>query len=297
MGRLITGASARGDWLEALADAIGKAKNALQTDFVAWRLHRVTGESGGFVGSNTVNITIDAATFRVPDLRPWPTTLGDDHFPWPWSPLTSTLAQVTAASGPDVDAELANLSEKRCREIAQGVAGDDRIPETRSLSVYLIRAISEVRMADGSTTEGVPLPPEFLFVLDVGYPSNIGVSVPWSPVMLGDPNFPDFSRARCVSVRGSSRRSLLGPAIASEILVGIYPDVSPDCARQALEAEGEKLKNVRVSGSLATATCKAFHEEEVCAQLPARLPNVVRYAEPNRLMRLIDLAWSVVRVS
>jgi hypothetical protein len=52
------GLSEKGDIQEALADAIQKAKESLRSDFVAWTLSGINGFNGGFVGTNTLKVTI-----------------------------------------------------------------------------------------------------------------------------------------------------------------------------------------------------------------------------------------------
>jgi uncharacterized protein YecT (DUF1311 family) len=59
--RFFEGISEKGDFQEALADAIQKAKNSLKTDFVTWKLGEILGENGGFVGVNCLKVSITAS--------------------------------------------------------------------------------------------------------------------------------------------------------------------------------------------------------------------------------------------
>ncbi|KAM3100347.1 lysozyme inhibitor LprI family protein [Phormidesmis sp. 146-12] len=59
---IFEGISERGDFQEALADAIQKAKEQLKTSFVAWTLDTVNGFNGGFVTVNTLKLTITATS-------------------------------------------------------------------------------------------------------------------------------------------------------------------------------------------------------------------------------------------
>jgi hypothetical protein len=54
----VKGHSKRGDFQEALADAIFNAKELLKTDFVTWTLSEISGFNGGLVGVNTLGLTI-----------------------------------------------------------------------------------------------------------------------------------------------------------------------------------------------------------------------------------------------
>jgi hypothetical protein len=56
------GISERGDFQEALADAIQNAKNQLKTTLVAWKLNGISGENGGFTQVNRLSVVIDASS-------------------------------------------------------------------------------------------------------------------------------------------------------------------------------------------------------------------------------------------
>jgi hypothetical protein len=129
----------------------------------------------------------------------------------------------------------------------------------------------------------------------------VGVTVTWIPTLVGqvngygDPTFPDLDHASSRSIHNRTSRALLYPDVAGEVLVGLADAVGPDEARSRLEAAG--LKNVVISGALATATCKPFREAGICRSLERDLPNIVRYAQTNGVVRLVDLPWSVVRLT
>jgi hypothetical protein len=54
------GVSEKGDFYEALADAIQKAKEGLRTDYIRWDLEHIGGEHGGFVIVNKLTVKISA---------------------------------------------------------------------------------------------------------------------------------------------------------------------------------------------------------------------------------------------
>ena len=56
----IQGLSKTGSLDEALADAIQKSKQSLQTDLVRWELISVYGENGGFIRKNELVVRITA---------------------------------------------------------------------------------------------------------------------------------------------------------------------------------------------------------------------------------------------
>ena len=55
-----SGTSKNGDFSEALSAAINAALEQNASDFVAWRLTDVSGAFGGFVGENTLTVTISS---------------------------------------------------------------------------------------------------------------------------------------------------------------------------------------------------------------------------------------------
>lgn len=57
----VKGTSQTGDITEALENAVENAKDALRSEFVAWRLDAIEGKYGGFVGAKDLEVTIVAA--------------------------------------------------------------------------------------------------------------------------------------------------------------------------------------------------------------------------------------------
>lgn len=56
-----TGKSKSGNLTEALRDAINQAKDSLHTDFVTWKIEKITGSNGGFTQVNEISVTITAS--------------------------------------------------------------------------------------------------------------------------------------------------------------------------------------------------------------------------------------------
>lgn len=59
--KYFTGVSDRGDFNEALHNAIAFAKEQLFTNLVSWKLVEIAGRDGGFVGEKHLVVRIDAA--------------------------------------------------------------------------------------------------------------------------------------------------------------------------------------------------------------------------------------------
>lgn len=67
---IFEGISKRGDFLEALSDAIEKAKQQLKTDCVKWKLSEIFGENGGFIGINCVKVSVIAVKSDCSEIPP-----------------------------------------------------------------------------------------------------------------------------------------------------------------------------------------------------------------------------------
>jgi hypothetical protein len=186
-------------------------------------------------------------------------------------------------------------TEESCREIAEKALADlGSLPATKTFELYLIRALAEINI-DGIDQLAVIYPPEFLFLLDAGLESLVGVSVPWENVVRGDPTFPDFGRASLYSVASRGIGDLIFPMIPGSIIIGIKDGTSEEQVKRELTAAG--LKDVEVFGFFAAARCKPFEERSVGAKLEATV-SFVKYAGPNRLVRLIDFdpGWTADRL-
>jgi hypothetical protein len=162
------------------------------------------------------------------------------------------------------------------------------LPAHRSFELHVILALSE----GGEAGLVVPYPPEFLFLMDVGFEALVGVSVPWNPAGLGDPVFPDFGKAGLRSIAACDPDGLIFSTLAGSLLVGLRDGTPPDEACEGLEAAG--LQEIEISGLFATARCKPFHERSAAAKVEALLP-FVEYAEANAIERIVDFkpGWTV----
>jgi hypothetical protein len=225
---------------------------------------------------------------------------GDDLFPWPWRVVSTLSAQTSLAASASSDAEPLESIEDRCRQQVQAILGTEVLPPTQHFELYLIRGITQIILEHSPPKKAVAFPPEFLFVLDVGYDALVGVSVPWNSTVpgignsLGDASFPDLSQATLRSIPARTPAKLIYPDVTGELMLGIAPDVTPEEARRKLSQAG--LKSIEITGATATARCKPFRERPVCALLQEQFGSVVRYASPNHVVRLVDLPWTVIRL-
>ena len=58
--KIFEGLSEKGNFQEALFQAIQKAKEQFKTDFVTWKLNEISGEDGGFVNVTRLTVSINA---------------------------------------------------------------------------------------------------------------------------------------------------------------------------------------------------------------------------------------------
>jgi hypothetical protein len=225
---------------------------------------------------------------------------GDDLFPWPCRVVSTLSAQTSLAASARSDAEPLESLEGHCRQQAQAILGTEVLPPTRHFELYLIRGITQIILENSAPKKVVAFPPEFLFILDVGYDSLVGVTVPWNSTVpgignsLGDAHFPDMSQATLRSLPDRAPAKLIYPDVTGELMLGIALDVTPEEARRKLSQA--VLKDIEISGTMATAKCKPFRERPVCTLLQEQFGSVVRYASPNHVVRLVDLPWTVIRL-
>ena len=61
--KIFDGKSARGNFQEALSDAIQNAvkSTSVPDELVSWRLRKTRGENGGIAGLNNITVTIEAS--------------------------------------------------------------------------------------------------------------------------------------------------------------------------------------------------------------------------------------------
>jgi len=83
------------------------------------------------------------------------------------------------------------------------------------VQVYYVRGVGK----SGSGADVVAFTPTFVWVLDVGRKDLLGLSVPFSVAGLGDPNFPDWSKAALQVLQGWTAGDIIRPAEAGVIIV------------------------------------------------------------------------------
>ena len=162
----------------------------------------------------------------------------------------------------------------------------------RALELHLIRAFGTADLGNGPETVVIS-EPEFLWVADVGLPARAGLLVHWETGLgYGVPGFPDFSKAELRSISGSAARDFIYPNKAGDWLGALEPGTDPATAKTAIEQLG--AFDVYVSGTFVSGQCHPFAEAEFCAMLAAKLA-FLRFAHPNRIVRLIDFSpgWDV----
>ena len=162
----------------------------------------------------------------------------------------------------------------------------------RALELHLVRAFGTADLGNGPETVVIS-EPEFLWVADVGLPARAGLLVHWERGLgYGVPGFPDFTKAKLRSISGNAARDFIYPNKAGDWLGALEDGTDAVAAKAAIEQLGGF--DVQISGTFVEGRCHPFAEAEFCAALAARLA-FVRYAHPNRILRLIDFSpgWDV----
>src|SRR3982751_991477 len=111
--------------------------------------------------------------------------------------------------------------EQEVRRIIQELVSAEDLPPTRSLHLYHVRGVGNDKSSGGEDKDVVIYGPEFVYVLDVGYPALPAVVLGMKVSGLGDPHFPDFSQHVMRSLTEETARKVLFPAVAGRLLVGV----------------------------------------------------------------------------
>ncbi|KFG90320.1 hypothetical protein BV98_001522 [Sphingobium herbicidovorans NBRC 16415] len=167
--------------------------------------------------------------------------------------------------------------------------------QVRSLELHLVRAFNTADLGSGPETVVVG-EPEFLYVADVGLAARAGLLLAWANgIGAGVPTFPEFANAKLRTIVDTQPRNLIFPLIAGEWIGSIRAGTDPQAAKAAIE--GLAAYDVTISGTFVEGKCHPFMEAEICAQLEAGL-DFLRYAEPNRVVRLVDFSpgWDARRL-
>jgi hypothetical protein len=190
---------------------------------------------------------------------------------------------------------LQSSPEEVIRAVIEEQTGLPPLPVTKKISVYHIRGVSNPKFTGGEDKDEVIFGPEFLYVLDVGFPSACGVQVSWTNSGRGDPSFPNFKGAITRSVVGSSRDQILYPCIPTELMVGVKDGTSDSIVRTELTAYSSSI-SVLIP-NLYLIKVNAFHEQEVARRIETSLP-FVKYASLNTVVRIVDFSpgWFVDQV-
>lgn len=190
---------------------------------------------------------------------------------------------------------LQSSPEEAIRTVIERQTGLPLLPATKKISLYHIRGVSNPKFAGGEDKEEVVYGPEFLYVLDVGFPAACGVQVSWKNSGLGEPNFPDVKSAITRSVIGSSREQILYPCIPAELMVGVKDGTSESLVRSELSKYSNSI-SVLIP-NLYLIKVDAFHEQEIARRLETSL-TFVKYASLNTVVRIVDFSpgWYVDQV-
>lgn len=188
----------------------------------------------------------------------------------------------------DPEAEIRNFVTTRAASLGS-------LPVTNSLELFYIRGVGNSKHAGGPDRDTVIYGPEFLYVLDVGFPALCGVSLPFFVSGNADPGFPRYREATVVSVPSRTRADVLYPVETGALLVGTTPGTT---AEQLAQEVSEHAKDIQpVAPDLFTVSVKPFHEQQSAQQIEQSAPSV-RYASLNRIIRIIDFqpGWFVDRI-
>ncbi len=183
------------------------------------------------------------------------------------------------------------------RRILEAAIAPDELPPTRDFRLYYIRGVGNSKYTGGEDKDVVLYTPEFLYVLDVGFPAFPAVQLPYEVSGHGDPHFPNFSRAELRSVPGEDWNNLIFPDIPGRLLVGVRAGTDEETVRRGLAPYVHSVEPLVPDLDLYLAEVRLFHEQQVGDEIERNVA-FVRYAQPDGVVRLIDFlpGWFVDRV-
>lgn len=222
-------------------------------------------------------------------------------FPWLVEQTTSAPAPVFASSlgtqrslklASDVLDSPVSIVEKAAAALVAEFG--EALPTTQSVELHLTRGLVDIQIS-GKAAVGVIGPPEFTYILDVGFDSYVGGVFPWTNIGYGDPAFPNPSALQLRSIPIKDPKHIVFPDIPGSLIIGIVEGTSDDTVRNDLAAAG--LKDIDPQGFFATARCASFQERAIAKRLEADVP-FVKYAEADHVVRLIDFSpgWQSTRL-
>jgi hypothetical protein len=184
--------------------------------------------------------------------------------------------------------------EELCRTALSGLlAPGEELPETRSIALYYIRCLANGTI-NGEETHGVVFVPEFLYVLDLGYPHLAGVSIGSPRQLHGDPYFPNFAKPEFRSIAKEEPPQLLYPIVAGQLLVSFEDAIDEHEARDRL---GARIHDLSGSNGFFEVTCDPFREGRQMVAIEQEVSGV-RSVQGNQIVRPkdIDPGWFLDKV-
>lgn len=178
------------------------------------------------------------------------------------------------------------------------------VGKVEEISLFHIRGVSDVQLGS-ETVRTVIFEPEFLYTAQVGTSRLAGVSLPFElpefeqgPFGLGDPEFPNFDHANFVSVASLEPSDLIFPAIAGQIMVGMKKGIPEQEVLRRLSTILENPTAIIAPSGLYSGQCPPFDEDALISRLENEIEGI-RYAEVNRVVRLIDFSpgWMVDQIT
>lgn len=197
--------------------------------------------------------------------------------------------------GNQIDAGLPLTLLQKALPAFNGLLGA-KVPE-----LYYIRQVTgkvENRGAVGAFM------PDFAYLFDAGFPRMPLAVVPYdvprvrnssgdyTTIGRGDAEFPDFSRVSMYSAQSRDVDSLLYPAPAGVLLIGVKEGVPEDEVRQQLAPYATNIVN---EGHYYRVKVQPFHEPVIAAKIEKEVA-AVRYAQLSFTVRDNKAPWFVSRV-
>lgn len=162
-------------------------------------------------------------------------------------------------------------TEEFVRSSIQAEFPDLKLPMTKRLELYTVLAV-ETDLSTGAIFE----PEHFLVcLLDVGWPA-----IPARYMVANDP-----SQKQVFSVPDRDDQRIIYPDSPGRLLIGPKPGIPESEVRAALAPFIESV--LYYSPTLVEVAVKPFHEKAIADGIEREIPEVVKYAETNFIVRRV----------
>lgn len=203
--------------------------------------------------------------------------------------------------------EAIKTPEDEIRKIIQDIVSPETLPSTKKIQLYYVRGVVDKDSGVGNIKNPISVDDEniivswveFVYLLDVEYPTIPAVVLCPKIRGSGYPDFPDFSNFEVRSILRQSEPELVFPSVPGNLLITVQPNTDEETVKNGLASYVTSINQLNDGTYLAKV--KPFHEPVFIQKIENNVP-FVKYAQTDRIARPFDFltfpttSWRVNRV-